>query len=166
MLESEFADNIYYPFDNYQQYKLAKAMTNPRVTSRRLIEAVCVKAEFLAEGVAFRSIDDFFSHLDIMRKAYVAWRCAQICPTNGIQNPWSNPSYWKKDSLAVLQEILENTALADKCVWAPVREFNEDGERIFTDMHTGDWWWDMQVSVYSHCANISRKLVMANLVEH
>lgn len=150
-----FTENLYYPYDSYKQYKLAKVMTNPRVQPRGLIEATCVNAEFLAEGVAFRSIDDFFGRLNIMRQTYVPWTNTTIRPANGTKNPWANPTYWKKNTLAVLQEILENPALDGKCVWAPVRQFNDDGERIFTDMHTGDWWWKMQVGIYSSHANDS-----------
>jgi len=44
--------------------------------------------------------------------------------------------YWKRDTLAVLQEILDNSNLADKCVWAPSQRFSSSGERVYMDMDT------------------------------
>jgi len=63
--------------------------------------------------------------------------CEQIRPVN--------MHFWARDSLAVLQEILETPALADKCLWNPRRVTNADGERVYTDIGDSDWWWDMQV---------------------
>jgi len=33
----------------------------------------------------------------------------------------------------------------DDLVYPPRREFDPNGERIYAEMHTGDWWWDGQV---------------------
>ena len=58
---------------------------------------------------------------------------------------WSGGvKFYARDSLAVLQEILENPALADKCVWEPERVTNGDGERVYTDMHDSEFWWNTQ----------------------
>jgi len=166
-LHNMFEDNPYYPYANRKQYKLAEAFTKPRVVSRGLIENACtVKVEFLSEDVAFKSVDDFLERLTEMTRPYVKWIESEVRPTGGnTVYPWAMPRYYRKDSLAALQEILENPGLDGKCKWAPIKEFNEDNERIFTDMHTSDWWWEMQVrSTVSH-ANSREKLVLAEVVE-
>jgi len=34
-------------------------------------------------------------------------------------------------------------------VYAPRREYDHNGTRIYTEMHTADWWWDLQVLLCS-----------------
>jgi hypothetical protein len=29
--------------------------------------------------------------------------------------------------------------------WAPEKCFNSKGERVFSELWSGDWWWRMQV---------------------
>lgn len=54
---------------------------------------------------------------------------------------------YKRNPLAVLQEILENSAIKDKMVWAPRKTFDHAGKRVYTDLHTSEWWWRMQVCI-------------------
>ena len=30
-------------------------------------------------------------------------------------------------------------------VYAPIREYDSSGKRLYSEIHTVDWWWDMQV---------------------
>jgi len=30
-------------------------------------------------------------------------------------------------------------------VYAPIREYDSCGERLYSEIHTADWWWDIQV---------------------
>jgi len=30
-------------------------------------------------------------------------------------------------------------------VYAPRPEYDQSGQRIYAEMHTADWWWDVQV---------------------
>ena len=144
-LELYYKDNIYYPFTNSQQYELAHNLTNPHLQSRSVIEKIGVRPSYLAENVAFESVDDFLGRLDIMKECLIPWKEAKLHEKGNKPNPWGMPIYFYKDPLAVLQEILTNPVLDGQCVWSPVREFNAAGERVFTDMHTADWWWEMQV---------------------
>ena len=143
--EIHYEDNIYYLFANLQQYELADNLTNPHLQSRGMIEKMGVRPSYLAENVAFESIDDFLGRLDIMKECLIPWKEAKLRKKGNKPNPWGTPIYFYKDPLAVLQEILANPVLDGQCVWSPVREFNAAGERVFTDMHMADWWWEMQV---------------------
>ena len=41
--------------------------------------------------------------------------------------------------------LLGQIAYRDDFVYAPYREYNPNGQRIYAEMHTVDWWWDVQV---------------------
>ena len=63
-----------------------------------------------------------------------------------VNDPDNPPvKYYKRDTLAVLAEILSTPILKDKCVWAPVKMYDTSGNRVYTDIHTGDWMWKQQV---------------------
>jgi len=44
-----------------------------------------------------------------------------------------------------LRYHLHQIAYRDDLVYAPRRENNQSGQRIYADMHMADWWWDVQV---------------------
>jgi len=47
--------------------------------------------------------------------------------------------------LDCVRYLLRQIAYQDDLVYAPWREFDSNGERIYAEMHTADWWWDVQV---------------------
>ncbi len=55
---------------------------------------------------------------------------------------------WHRDPVECVKELMGNPAFRDLLVYAPEQAFrDEEGtNRIFDEMWTGDWWWDMQVS--------------------
>jgi len=40
---------------------------------------------------------------------------------------------------------MRQIAYRDDFVYAPRREYDTNGQRIYAEMHTADWWWDLQV---------------------
>ena len=94
------------------------------------------------DGACFRSVSHFHSCLDDLRRMLQPF---ESCDIEDEENPERSVQYWKKDTLAVLQEILENERLSDKCTWAPVRKFNGERERVYTDLYDTNWWWETQV---------------------
>ncbi|KAF8432912.1 hypothetical protein BGX38DRAFT_1224166 [Terfezia claveryi] len=36
-------------------------------------------------------------------------------------------------------------------LWEPVKLFNSDNERIYSELNTGSWWWDQQKQVPIGC---------------
>jgi len=41
--------------------------------------------------------------------------------------------------------LIRQVAYRSQRDYAPVREYNSSGERLYSEMHTADWWWDTQV---------------------
>lgn len=131
-------ENRYYPFENYGQYCTAKKLTTPRTESLARIKKWGVKSpdQHLPDDILFNSTQHFLNCIDELSSCQAPWNSAHIIND---ANPMKSPIvYWYRDSLAVLQEILENVDLAEKCVWTPQRRFNEDGERVYTDLFTAD----------------------------
>lgn len=55
---------------------------------------------------------------------------------------------WMRDPVECVRELLGNAGFRDHVVFEPSRVFvAAGGERIYDEMWTGDWWWDVQVRV-------------------
>ena len=52
-----------------------------------------------------------------------------------------------RDPIGTIQYLLSNSALQEGIRWYPRKVFEDDERacRLFSDMSTGDWWWDIQV---------------------
>ena len=52
-----------------------------------------------------------------------------------------------RDPIGAIQYLLANSALQEGIRWSPRKVFEDEGkmQRLFSDMSTGDWWWDTQV---------------------
>src|SRR5271170_7372738 len=96
----------------------------------------------------FRSYDNFISRIDEMIHNQSLWMGKRFL--GDVEETFFplGVKYWARDSLAILQEILENKSLTDKCVWSPRKIINSAGERVDTDLHDTDWWWNVQVASF------------------
>jgi len=56
--------------------------------------------------------------------------------------------YWSRDIIKRMGWLMRQLAYAKHLIYAPQRWFNSDTppKRLYTEMHTADWWWETQVS--------------------
>jgi len=53
--------------------------------------------------------------------------------------------FFYREVLGCVGYVLRQIADRDDLVYAPPREYDPTGLRIYAEMHTADWWWDVQV---------------------
>ena len=117
----------------------AKKLTEPKLATAPEINKWGVrKFAFDKHEGLFRSAKDFYKRLDMICELHVEWEEGIIGKGPGVGKAWI------RDPLAVLQEILDNPGLKDKTVWAPQKVYDDLRKRIYTDLHTSDWWWETQ----------------------
>jgi hypothetical protein len=144
----KLALKTYWPFDNIEQWMLAKALIFPSPLSNKGIRNLAVERHcpWIIPGKGFKSVSDFRKRLDQLPAKGGEWRQSYV--TQGPTAPqWSPPivPFWYRDSLDVLKEILGDVRLAKDMKWAPERLINADGERLYSELWTGDWWPQIQV---------------------
>ena len=54
------------------------------------------------------------------------------------------PYYWRVP-MRVVQDLLQNPSCRNDLVYAPCELTGKFGERIYSELHTRDWWWKLQV---------------------
>ncbi len=57
---------------------------------------------------------------------------------------------WRRDPVECIRELIGKSALQDVMGYAPEQVFSDEegAKRIYDEMWTGDWWWDVQVSYF------------------
>jgi len=53
--------------------------------------------------------------------------------------------FFYRDVVECIGYLLRQKTFSEDLVFKPIRKFNRQGGRVYTDMHTADWWWEMQV---------------------
>jgi len=57
--------------------------------------------------------------------------------------------FFYRNVLDCVRYLLRKIAYCDDLVYAPRREYDQSGQRIYAEMHTADLWWDVQVLLRS-----------------
>jgi len=54
---------------------------------------------------------------------------------------------WKRDPVGCIRELIGNPAFRDHMQFAPQKAYEdcEGKNRMFDEMWSGDWWWNLQV---------------------
>ncbi|KAF8329950.1 hypothetical protein F5887DRAFT_1064242 [Amanita rubescens] len=94
---------------------------------------------------------DLYSTIDNIPLGDVAWKAFSVSycgpvPAEGEGEdipPWVKSEFevWYRDPLAVLQSQLANPDFNQKFHAAPYREYDENGERVWSDVMSGNWAW-------------------------
>ena len=54
------------------------------------------------------------------------------------------PCYWR-DPINVVRDLLQNPTYQNGLIYTPSQLTDTFGERIYGELDTGDWWWNLQV---------------------
>jgi len=154
IVQRELMYNFFQPFQNALDYKLARFLYESHVPRARI-------DEFFKDGLlgqrtdaqrsssdcstrfSFRSASTLYRKIDDMamdppwKNGFVDFRLAK------------NTEFWYRDILESLKYLLRRKSFAAHMCWAPVRHFDTQQDRVYTEMNTATWWWDMQVCQYS-----------------
>jgi hypothetical protein len=60
---------------------------------------------------------------------------------------------WFRNPIECIRELLGNPMFKDVTFYEPVKLYRDaDGKtRVFNEMWTGDWWWEIQVGLSIEC---------------
>ena len=55
---------------------------------------------------------------------------------------------WKRNPVECIRELIGNPAFRDRLHYAPQKLYtsHDNQSRIYDEMWTGNWWWNIQVS--------------------
>jgi len=139
-LNKAMTDDRWSPFSSETDFNLACWFFQRKVAKSQI-------NTYFAEGLggtdsrSFRSTYTLRQHLDILDlfREYLVWAEASID-----DGPQATTFYYRH-IIDCVRYLIRQVAYSSDLVYAPIREYDSSGERFYSDMHTPNWWWDMQV---------------------
>jgi len=134
--------NPYFPFSSLQQTEVVVNATFPKILSNREIRTWCTRRAIWLQEDAFPSVKSVLATLDCIAAVQSSWIYTTCAALN------SPIGFWHRNSREVLKDILEDESLGNDFVWVPCKSFDEDGNRVYSEMWTANWWWRMQEELH------------------
>jgi len=88
-----------------------------------------------------RSAYTLRQHLDILDP----FRESLVWAEASIDDGRPATTFYYRNIIDGVRYVIRQVSYRADIVYAPIREYDRIGERIYSGMHTADWWWDMQV---------------------
>jgi len=70
--------------------------------------------------------------------------------------------FFYRNVLDCVRYLLRQIAYRADFVYAPRREYDNTGQRVYADMHTADWWSDIQVEFLDLVPGSGDKLIIGD----
>ncbi|KAI5989448.1 hypothetical protein EDC04DRAFT_2873164 [Pisolithus marmoratus] len=101
-------------------------------------------------GVSFASVHAFLKHVDSLQTG-PAWTCEMIDVAGNVVGEdgrmrWEQLELWHRDPVKCIMELIGNLAFRDAVAYVPEHAYadSKGKNRIYDEMWTADWWWDVQ----------------------
>ena len=155
--EMHASDNFWFPFANCHEFRYARIFTQSSM-SESLIE------QQFSEGIygnGFSPWPDLESYDCRFRSIHLYKKTMQLIDNRFGASEWSRVKtkfhnlpdipeveIWYREPLNVIKALLNQEGFEKDYIWEPIKEFDEHGEQVYTELHTTSWWWDMQASTF------------------
>ena len=139
---SDITGSPWYPFVSEREYSLGEWFVKHQISKTAIDEFFnCKWAGRQAEG-EFRSTHTLRKKLDLLHSELGpnSWQEKTIEYPGDIQE-----TFFYRDPLACIKYLFRQRIYCDDTIYAPKREYNEEGDRTYSDLYTADWWWELQV---------------------
>ncbi|KAI6011028.1 hypothetical protein BKA83DRAFT_4467357 [Pisolithus microcarpus] len=104
-------------------------------------------------GVSFENARSFLKYVDKLRTG-PAWTCEMVDVCGDIVGEDGILKHellelWRRDPVECVQDLMGNPAFRNAMSYVPERAYTDaNGEnRIYDEMWTGNWWWDVQTKL-------------------
>ena len=136
----------YYPFSSELEFGIAHWFMEEKV-SKGAIDRF-FRSPFLqpiTQSIGFRQANDVFRALYPVTSDTLQWATYPMTiPTEMKDVPDIKVTLrYRRIDLAI-KALLGSIPLKEHLTYSPYRQYGSDGERIYTDMASAEWWWEMQ----------------------
>jgi len=136
----DLCENPWAPFASAQGFKLASWFIESKVSKTRI-------NDYFSNGIgnstsvgysSMHTLENLLRHLDPY-SPYLQWLEGHV------EDGQRTLPFFYRNVLDCVRYLLRQIAYGDNLVYTPRCEYDQSGQRIYTEMHTADWWWDVQV---------------------
>jgi len=140
----DLCENPWAPLASAQGLKLASWFIERKLSKTRI-------NDYFSNGIgnstsvsysSMHTFENLLRHLDPYCP-YLQWLEGHV------EDDQRTLPFFYRNLLDCVRYLLRKIAYRDDLVYAPRREYDQSGQRIYAEMHTADWWWDVQVLLRS-----------------
>jgi len=139
-LNKAMTDDPWSPFSSENNFNLASWFVRSKVAKSQ-IDAYFAEGLGSTDSRSFRSAYTLRQLLDIRDpfREYLVWAEASI------DDGRHATTFYNRNIIDCARYLIHHVAYSSDMVYIPIREYDSSGERLYSEMHTADWWWHMQV---------------------
>jgi len=137
---SNLCDKLWALFPSGQGFRLNSWLLQSKVPKSRIkeyFESGLGNSESVGYG-SMHTLEKHLRELDLYSR-YLQWFEGQG------EDGKRTLSFFYRNVLDCVRYLLHQIAYQDDFVYAPRREYKHTGQRVYVEMHTAHWWWDIQV---------------------
>jgi hypothetical protein len=132
------AVNPWSPFENEREFRLAEWFIVHKISKTGI-------DDYFKQGLGKPGHREFRSSYTLRKKldrllSLPRWQGADAIFNNG-----DKATFYYRDPIKCMEYLLSQQLYKKDLHYAPVKEYNSGGERLYGEMWTGDWWWETQV---------------------
>ena len=139
-LNKAMKDDLWSPFSSEDDFNLASWFVRGKIAKSQI-------NDYFAKGLGSRGAGSFRSaytlrkHLEVLDPfgEYLAWTEATV------DDGKHETTCYYRNVVDCVRYLIRQVAYRLDMVYEPIREYNSSGERLYSEMHTADWWWETQV---------------------
>jgi len=102
---------------------------------------------YFAEGLGGTDSRSFLSaytlrqhlHVLVPFHEYLVWAKASI------DDGRHATTFYYRNIIDCVPYLIRQVAYSPDIVYAPIQKYDSSEERLYSEMHTAEWWWDIQV---------------------
>jgi len=138
--QSNLCQNPWSPFSSAHGLKVASWFIEGKVPNSQINEYFS-SGLGNASSAGYSSMHMFENLLQALdpHSAYLQWNEEQV------DDGKRTLPFFYRNVLDCVRYLLRQIAYRDHFVDASPREYDSNGQRIYAEMHTADWWWNLQV---------------------
>ncbi|OCH87280.1 hypothetical protein OBBRIDRAFT_691715, partial [Obba rivulosa] len=141
------------PFESQDEWRLAQWLLSSGLTQKAIDDFLKLHITQDRMRLSFHNKYTFFQKVDQLPRA-TEWECEKLDAVGDQLDENGNPrtetlELWKRNPIECIQELSSNPAFYEHMRYAPERLYGDPmgKERLYENMWTGDWWWEMQTKL-------------------
>lgn len=133
--------NPWEPFKTSTEFKLAKWFIDSHIPMSKINDYFNFGLS-TAKTSSFQSAHSLRQQIQKMDPSMgeISWKRASVSVRSG------HATWYYRNPLSIIRFLLYQRSFVEDLVYSPIKEFNAEGDRVYSEMHTGTWWWEAQVS--------------------
>ncbi|KAH9953931.1 hypothetical protein BC827DRAFT_1273072 [Russula dissimulans] len=141
--QSMFGDSVWAPFHSECDWEVVSWAKMEGPSSSAVTKLFGIPGVVEALGLSYRTVDELNAIIDKTLPGYPSFKSLAI------KIGGEELQFHYRDILPLIQALYGNPEFACDLIFAPERHYldSEKTHRVYSEMHTGDWWWSVQTSL-------------------